>query len=116
MKLVSVKKESQIVLNGINFDVLWTDGSIAQVTATDLEGNLVCFKKESYDFRVLVKEPPKQVVKFLLKGTVAECPVHAMYDERYQAQQAMDTHQNMVSRDEYCSLEIEEVTVAETDA
>lgn len=113
MKLVSVKKDSQIVLCGINFDVLWTDGSIAQVTATDSEGNLVVFKKESYDFRVLVKETPKQVTKFLLKGTVAECPVHSVFDERYQAQSAMDTHQNMVSRDEYASLEIEEITVLE---
>ena len=113
MKLVSVKKESQIVLRGIQFDVLWTDGSISQVTAKDDDGNMVCFKRESYDFKVLVKEPPKMVTKYMLKGTVAECHVESIYDERYQAQSAMDTHQNMVSRDEYCSLEIEEVSVAE---
>ena len=113
MKLQSVKKDSQLNLSGIKFDVQWSDGSISQVAATDEAGNIVVFKTESYTFKVLVKEPPKMVKRYLLKGTVAGVPVENFYDQRHEATDAMSTHESMVTRDEYCSLEVSEVECAE---
>lgn len=113
MKLQTIKSESQLVLKGIRFDVLWTDNSITQVSATDDDGNLVVFKVESYNFKAMVKAPPKMVKKHLLVGTVAGMSVENFYEDKYEAEEAKREHERMVSSDEYCTLEIKPVEVAE---
>lgn len=116
MRLQTIKKDSDLVLEGVKFDVQWSDGNIAQVLATDAKGNLVAFKVESYSFKALVKAPPKKVKKFLLAGTVAGVPVESFYDDKYDAENAKREHERMVSSDEYCSLEVSSVEVEEADA
>ena len=78
MKLQSIKNDSQLILKGVKFDVQWTDNIVSQVTATDEEGNAVVFKVESYNFRVLVKAPPKMVNKFLKMRILGKMRMRAM--------------------------------------
>ena len=113
MKLQSIKTDSQLVLKGITFDMAWTDNSITQVQATDEDGNLVVFKIESYSFKAMIKAPPKMVKKYLLSGAVAGVPVESIYDEKHEAENAKNDHERMVSSDEYCTLQISQIEVAE---
>lgn len=113
MKLQSIKKESELKLAGIKFDVTWADGSVCQVTAQDAAGNVVVFQKTDYSFRVMVEAPPKMVKRHRLSGSVAGMPVAEDFEDKYDAQNAMHEKQRMVTSDEYCSLEVTEVEVPE---
>lgn len=113
MRLKSVKKDAELVLAGVTFETTWADGSIKEVKATDGAGNIVVFRTDNYNFGVLVKEPPKLVKRHQLKGTVAGSAVEQLFDDKYEAINAMNEYQRMVSSDEYCSLEVEQVEVPE---
>lgn len=59
MKFKSVKKASEIKLDGVKIELDTVDGSIKGLTITDAKGNLLRVAERSYSLYVEVPAPPE---------------------------------------------------------
>lgn len=88
MKFKSVKKASELKLDGVDFQIELLDKQLNSVTLTDKSGNVVKFSKHGYsDFAAFVPQPPEMVKKFELRYTLALIGDKTeLFDEKYEAE------------------------------
>lgn len=111
MKFKSVKKASEVTLDGVRVEFDMVDGSIKAVTLTDPKGNVVRCAERGYNFYVEVPAPPETEKKFKLSGTVLGLPVEKVFDERHEADDELRRLESDVRGDDNIALKIEQIEV-----
>lgn len=81
-----VKKPSDIVLEGVDVELDWTDSTNVQgIIIRDAKGNSLRFIKGEYSgIRALI---PATVEKYRLHGTLCGSHFEQLFDEEYQAEE-----------------------------
>lgn len=87
MNLKTVKKATDMKLEGVSFECEFRDGSLAAVTLTDKSNNLVRFVLENYNVRALVPAPPAKKTVHVVSGKVRAVgtEIREEFDEAYEA-------------------------------
>lgn len=87
MNLQSVKKASDLKLDGVTFDCEYRDKTLSAVTLTDKSGNLVRFVLENYSVRALVPAPPEKKTVHVVTAKVrsVNAPIREQFDEIHEA-------------------------------
>lgn len=86
MKFKSVKKASDIVLDGCVVSLDQVEGSIKAVNVKDAKGNRLRVRIDSYNMSVEVPAPPETVTKYRLHGQVIGINVDKIFDEEHEAE------------------------------
>ena len=92
MNLVSVKDADKLPPVGVRVSFEKVDGNIHSVTISDEGGNFFVVKKTntySDTLGIFIKEPPKSVDKFLLKGVYAGVNIEKYFDDEWEATSAL---------------------------
>jgi len=112
MKLKSVKKASDLVLEGIKIEIDTVDHSQKAVTFTDVKGNVVRVAHRDYNsLSVEVPAPPEMEKKFKLSGTVLGLPVDKLFDDQFEARNELERLESEVRNEDERSLKVEQVDV-----
>lgn len=90
MNYESVKKPSDLKLEGITIDVEMRDGAPYAVTLTDAKGGHVKIVRNDYSMSILVPAKAKRVKRWAVRGEVRGLKVDENFEEKYQAQQRCD--------------------------
>ena len=85
MKFKSVKKASEVTLEGITVELDTVDGSIKGVILTDAKGNTLRVIERNYNLFVEVPAPPEMEKKYRLSGNLLGLPVNMNFDSKYEA-------------------------------
>lgn len=111
MKFKSVKKSSEIVLEGVKVDLDIVDGSVKGVTFTDAKGNVVRMAERGYNLYVEVPAPPEIERKYRLHGSVLGLPVEQYFEDEYSANDEKRRLENGSRDDADLTVELVEVPV-----
>lgn len=116
MKYQTVKSIPRDYLEGCKIDKDEMDGSITMLTITDRNGKVLRCGITSYSFHISIPAPPKMATKFRLSGTVVGIQVTHDFDDRHQADAALQKYEDSVCDPENnCSLKVEEIQIEVTD-
>lgn len=113
MKFQTIKKDSEVFLNGVNVSIDRVDNSLRSITLTDDVGNVVKVQIASYSMEILVPAAPKMVEKFMLKGNVCGLIVNEQFDDKYSAENRKNEIESNTRSE--CELTIEKEMVAEQE-
>jgi len=116
MKLIEVKKNTDVNLAGITAEVDFTNGSVTCVTLVDSTGRKVKIEHGPYGgMRVLVPEPPKKIKQYRVTATFPESmglgTVKRDFSDKYSAEALVAAFNNEVRS--VLESTIEEVEVFE---
>lgn len=106
MKFKTVKKPSEVVLDGISVELDIVNDVIKGITLKDAKGNLVRVAERSYNIFVEVPCPPEKEKKHKLSGEVIGLPVEKLFDDKYAAE---DEKRRLESESSTAELKVEEV-------
>lgn len=109
MKYTSIKKDSELSLNGISITVDRTDSGINSITFDDGLGGVIRCRMENYGWKVEVPAPPEMIEKYLLQGRVFGLEVREYFDSISKANERLDFFQN--NSNDTCKLEVSSVSV-----
>lgn len=110
MKFKSVKKASEVTLEGITVELDTVDGSIKGVILTDAKGNTLRVIERTYSLFVEVPAPPEMEKKYRLSGNLLGLPVNMNFDSKYEADAEQERLERGIRGDE-SELKVEEVEV-----
>lgn len=87
MNLKRVKTTKDMHLSGIGIDAEWRDKTLAALTLTDSQGNLLRLVLENYAVGAFVQAPPEKKTVHVVSGIVRGIgvPVREEFDEAYEA-------------------------------
>lgn len=88
MKYQSVKKQSEIQLEGVTVEIEKVDNSTRAVIITDAKGQQLRIAYASYCMEVLVPAAPEMEKVYIVKGKVGEVNVpEETFTDSYEAEQ-----------------------------
>ena len=115
MQLKSIKRASEIVLDGIAVEIEMRDGSLHAVTFTDKSGNFCKVAKSDYStMSAYIAAPPTKVKKFQLSGTLEDVsPVKEVFDDEWTANNRKAEIEKKFDYREGVKLEVAPVEIEE---
>jgi len=112
VKFKSVKKTSEIKLDGVKVEFDMVDGSIKAVTLTDASGNVVRCAERGYNFYVEVPAPPETEKKYRLHGSVLGISVEKTFDDEFTAKEEQRRLERSCINESEADLKVEFVEIA----
>ena len=87
MNMQTVKKESEIKLDGLKVEITRKDGTAMGITLRDGNGGTLVIQSNGWGngIDVLVPAPPKKVDRWAVKGSIKGVAFCELFDEEHKA-------------------------------
>ena len=108
MRFKTVKKSSEITLEGVKVELDFVDGALKAAHFTDPKGNTLRITERGYNLYAEIPAPPETEKKYKLHGHVLDVPVEKIFDDEFEANQEKRRLEDEAARSE---LKVEKVEV-----
>lgn len=86
MHLKAIKKDSDIVLDGVQIETERHDGQLQGLTLTDKKGALVIVRQGPYTgLQVFVPGPPPMVTRYRIQGEIKKVKFSELFESEFDA-------------------------------
>lgn len=112
MNMATVKKDSEIKLDGVTVEVTRKDGGAVAVTVRDCVGGVLLVQLGQYGgLDVMVPAPPEKVTRWEVTGKIKGIAFRELFKEEYKALGRIGDFNDM----DGVIVEMKKVTVDESD-
>lgn len=111
MKFKTIKKASDVTLEGIKVEFEMLDGSVKGLTLTDSKGSLLRVMERGYNICVEIPAPPETENKWKLSGTLLGLPVEKVYDNDWEAKEEQGRLERACREESDSSLKVEQIAI-----